>query len=326
MKTVLVTGGTGFIGSNLSLRLIERGHKVKIFRRPDSDLRAIRGIDAEQIRGDVRDVASLRSAMHGCDTVFHTAALVTFARKRKALQYEVNVIGTRNVVEACIAEGVERLVHTSSIAAIGHPSAGEVATEETPFNWEPPTGYRISKREAEQEVKKGVTRGLDAVIVNPAVVVGERDIHFHGGQLLKEAKRGLNPFYLDGGMNVVYVQDVVRGHIEAASKGRTGERYILGGHNLTHKQIFTRVAELVGGRPPFVNLPIPLLRSGARVIEAISRFLGIEPVISSDMVAGAGKFNWYSSAKAQRELNYTITPFDESILSALKWYNENGFL
>jgi dihydroflavonol-4-reductase len=325
MKKVLVTGGTGFIGSNLSEILLELGYNVRIVRRADSDLRAITGINVEHCIGDVRDPKSLRKAMRGCDTVFHAAAIVTFANRKKEEQYEVNVIGTRNVVEACLSSGIKRLIFTSSIAALGHPEQGELATEQTAFNRGMKSGYKLSKHLAEKEVLAGVELGLDAVIVNPSVVIGERDIHMHGGQLLKTAKRGLLPFYIAGGMNIAYVGDVVRGHISAALKGRKGQRYILGGHNMTHKDIFRRVAQLVGGRPPSAKLPVTLLRLGARATEMGCNMIGVEPLISSDLVAEAGMFNWFSCEKAERELGYTITSFDETVLAAYKWYTEHGF-
>ena len=326
MKNVLVTGGTGFIGSNLAARLVTLGCNVRILRRPNSDLRAIGDLDVDHRYGDVRDAGSLAAAMKNCDTVFHTAAVVTFARKKIPLQYEVNVIGARNVAASCAIAGVERLVHTSSIAAIGYPRVGELATEETVYNWGSRSGYKLSKHLAEAEILAGVANGLDAVIVNPAVVIGERDIHMHGGQIIKEARRGLVPFYLDGGMSVVYVGDVVNGHIQAAQRGRKGERYILSGHNLTHKEIFQRAATLLGGRAPFVKLPIPLLRFSARVIEGVSNALDVEPWISSDLVAGAGLYNWFSCEKAKRELGYALTPFDDTIRAAFTWYTEHGFV
>lgn len=326
MKNVLITGGTGFIGSNLAERLLNLGCNVKILRRTDSDLRAIRGIDVEHAIGDVRDASTLSNAMRGCDTVFHTAALVTFARNKRALQHEVNITGTRNVVQACLTTGVERLIHTSSVAAIGYPPIGELATEDTPFNWGGQSGYKFSKHIAEQEVTAGIVKGLNAVIVNPAVVIGGRDIHMHGGQLIKEVKKGRVPFYIDGGMNVVYVGDVVNGHILAAQKGRTGERYILSGSNLTHKDIFQRIAGIVNGRSPFAKLPIPLLRFGAKTIEKVCGLIGVEPFISAELVAAAGSYNWYTCDKATKELGYTVTPFDETIFAAYRWYKENGFL
>jgi dihydroflavonol-4-reductase len=326
MKNVLVTGGTGFIGSNLAARLVERGYNVAILRRENSDLRALGKTEVRHCLGDVRDREAVRRAMAKCDTVFHTAAIVSFARKLQKDQLEVNVGGTATIVDACLALGVKRLIHTSSVAAIGYPLEGDLATEETPFNWPGTIGYKVSKHEAEQVVLRGVANGLDAVIVNPSVVIGERDIHWHGGQLIKAVKRGLVPFYIDGGMNMVYVGDVVTGQILAAQRGRSGERYILSGNNMTHKEIFRRTAHLIGGRPPFLKLPIPFLRLGAAAIEKVSGLVGTEPPISADLVAAAGRFNWFSNDKARRELGFSVTAFDEMTLAAYEWYVRNGFL
>ncbi len=332
MKKVLITGGTGFVGANLAERLVNRGCDVRILRRAHSDLRAIAGIDVEHRVGDVRDVASLKNAIQGCDTVFHTAALVTFEKSKAELQYEVNVIGTRNVVGACLECNVEKLVHTSSIAAIGYPLntnpslPQNLANEKTPFNWEVTWGYKFTKHKAEAEVLAGVDSGLNAVIVNPSVIIGERDIHFHGGDLIRRVKKWHVPFYIEGGMNIVYVGDVVSGHISAAERGRTGERYILGGHNLTHKDAFTLTAQTVGGLAPLCKLPLPLLRAGATLVEAASKAIGIEPIITGALAAGAGKYNWFSIEKAQRELALATTPFEEIIKRAYYWYKENNLL
>ena len=174
MKNVLVTGGTGFVGANLADNLVRRGCAVRILRRENSDLRAIDGVDVEHCIGDVRDMNSVSKAVRGCDTVFHTAAIVTFEKSKAAIQYEVNVTGTKNVVEACLASGVEKLVHTSSVAAIGYPPAGELATEETPFNWERVWGYKYSKYMAEREILKEVQGGLNAVIVKRKTICAVR--------------------------------------------------------------------------------------------------------------------------------------------------------
>ncbi|MBI4536069.1 MAG: SDR family oxidoreductase [Ignavibacteriae bacterium] len=326
MKNVLITGGTGFIGSNLAAELVRRGANVTILRRENSDLRAIKGIKVKHRIGDILNLESLREAMKGCDTVFHTAAIVSFKRGIREEQFRVNVIGTQNVVAAAIASGIQKLVHTSSIAAIGYCPEDKLATEETPFNWPATTGYKFTKHLAEREVFKGVRRGLWAAVVNPTVVIGERDIHLHGGQLVRDVKKGRVPFYIEGGMNIVYVQDVVRGHISAAEIGRSGERYILGGENLTHKEIFQRTATLVGGRKPIGKLSIPLLRVAATVIEKGCILIGAEPPITPDLVSGAGKKIWFSSEKAERELGFQRTPFDQTILAAYRWYKENGFL
>lgn len=326
MKHVLITGGTGFLGTNLAEALQRRGCHVRILRRRTSDLRALVGIDVEHVIGDVRDPASLKAAVRSCDTVFHTAAIVKFWKARWKEQLQVNVDGTRNVVRASLTEGVDRLLHVSSIAALGHPQDQLPADEETPYNWAETPGYKYSKRLAELEVLEGVKKGLNAVIVNPSVIIGERDIYFHGGSLLKNVKKGTTLFYVDGGMNVVYVGDVVKGIISAALEGRRGERYILGGVNLTTREVFARTANLIGGRAPIARIPLPLLRTVTRLVEGAFALLGKEPPVTMDLMVHAGIYNWYSSAKAERELGYTITPFDETILAADKWYRENGML
>ena len=326
MKNVLITGGTGFIGANLAARLVALGCNVRILRRQNSDLRAISDIDVEHRLGDVRDVRAVESAMRGCDTVFHTAAMIHSPRSRIRAQHEVNVHGTRTVVEACLANGIEKLVHTSSVAAIGYPDEGQLATEETEFNWQAASGYNLSKHLAEKEVHAGVERGLNAVIVNPSVVVGERDIHTHGGELVLSSKRGRIRFYISGGMNIAYVGDVVAGHIAAAERGRVGERYILSGENLTHKEIFERTAQLVGVRPPMARVPLSLFKAGVKMIEFASMLLGKDPLISSNLARVGGRYNWFSCEKARRELGYSVTPFDQTILLCYHWYQEHGFI
>ena len=324
MKRVLITGGTGFVGANLTAALLERGHDVRILRRQTSDLRALAGLEVPYAIGDVRDPGSLKAAVRSCDMVVHTAAIVKFWKARWTEQFSVNVEGTRNVVNACLSEGVTRLVHLSSIAALGHPQGKGTADENTPYNWVEGPSYKYSKRLAELEVLEGIRKGLNAVIVNPSVIIGERDIHFHGGSLLTNVKKGTTIFYIDGGMNVVYVGDVVKGIILAAEKGRTGERYILGGANMTTREVFARTAELIGGRAPIARAPLPILRGFTRAVEAVYGLAGKEPPITMDLMVHAGIYNWYSSDKAVRELGYTITPFDETILAAYRWYREHG--
>lgn len=326
MSLCLVTGGTGFIGSNLSALLLARGHRVRVLRRPDADLRALAGIPVEYCNGDILNQHSLEAACAGCDIVFHAAALVSFRKKMRAVQFDVNVGGTRNVVAACLAAGVSRLVHVSSIAAIGQTGDGTPANEETAYNWGSVSAYRETKHLAELEVHTGVERGLSAVIVNPSVVIGERDIHVHGGELIRSVRRGIVILYPEGGMNVAYVGDVVAGMLAAAETGKTGERYILGGENLSYKEVFERTARLIGGRAPFGKLPSPLLRLSARVIERTAELFSLDPPLTEEMVAGTTRLNWYSSEKAIRELGYTITPFDEAVLAAYRWYREQGMI
>ncbi len=327
MSAILVTGGTGFIGSSLVIALHQKGHDVRILRREHSDLRAIGNLKVRHILGDIRDRESVRKAISGCSVVFHTAAVISHWRKEREFMFETNIIGTRNVVETCEELGIQKLVYTSSVSAVGFRSDGQLADETTEFNWQPyDIGYRISKFRAEQEVWHGIKRGLPAVILNPSTVIGPRDIHFHGGQLIRDVFRKRIFYYMKGGMNIVYIDDVVSGHLEALDRGRIGERYILAGENLTYKDVFTTTAEVVGGIRPFIRLPIPGVKLIASAAEAISTFTGRRPWVSRELVAGMEVRNWFSSEKARRELGYSITPFKEAIASTFDWYRRKGLL
>jgi dihydroflavonol-4-reductase len=328
MNNILITGGTGFIGSRLAAELVARGYSVSILRRASSDISRIRHLDVRHCIGDVRDEQTLRAHVRGHDTVFHTAAVISFWKPNHPAMFDINVNGTRSVLNACAAEGIGRLMHTSSIAAIGHPvHNGDSADETCIFNWGPRNnGYKQSKRLAEEEVLKSVGGGLDAVIVNPAVVIGPGDTSFNGGKIIQTTARGMALFYPQGGMNVVYVDDVVNGMIAAALHGRAGERYILGGENVTHREAFTVAAEVTGRRPPFIPVPVGLVKLAASAFDCWGMLSRREPMITSELVSGAGLFNWYSSEKAVRELNYTITPFRDAVRRTYEWYRANHLL
>ncbi|MGB2869349.1 MAG: SDR family oxidoreductase [Bacteroidota bacterium] len=327
MKTCLVTGGNGFIGSNIALALLNAGCGVRVLHRHNSDLRALEGATVEHCIGDVRDPDSLRRAIKGCDTVFHTAAIVSYWRKERELMYDVNIRGTRNVVEACLDLGVEKLVHTSSIAALGPAENGEPIDEAAPFNWDRfDVGYRISKNKAELEVLRGVRQGLQAVIVNPSVVIGPRDVQFHGGQLIRDVRKRRIFYYPDGGINIVYVDDVVRGQLAAAQRGRIGERYILCGENLTHRQALTTIADVVGGLRPFFKLPSLLAKRIAGTAEGVANMTGFRPWVTRELIAGIGLNSWFTCRKAERELGYAMTPFRDAVEMTFRWYREKHLL
>jgi dihydroflavonol-4-reductase len=327
LRNVLVTGGTGFIGSNLAVALLNEGCTVRVLRRRASDLRALGNAEVEHVIGDLRDAASVRRALEGCDTVFHTAAMVSYWRKEREEMYDVNIGGTRTIVELCLELGVKKLVHTSSIAAVGFPEDGGLARESNEFNWDRfDIGYRISKNLAEREVQQGVERGLDAVIVNPSIVIGPRDIHFHGGQLIRDIHKKRIFYYINGGMNVVYVDDVVRGHLLAARDGRRGERYILCGENLTHREIISTIAEIVGGFRPFFRVPADAVRMIAGMAETIGNILNVKPWVTRELLAGSGMTYYFSCDKARRELGYEITPFKDAVKRTFEWYKEHGLL
>lgn len=327
MKNVLITGGTGFIGSNLARALLRGGCFVRILRRPHSDLRAIGNATVQHCIGDILDPVSLKRAMQGCDTVFHTAAFISYRKRERDEMYNVNIAGTRNVVNACLELGVKKLVHTSSIAAISYSPNGKPADEFNAFNWgQFDIGYRISKHLAEKEIDRGVKLGLPAVMVNPAVVIGPGDIHIHGGQLIRDVYKKRVFFSITGGMNVVFIDDVVQGHIEAARRGRIGERYILCGENMTYQENLSRIAAIVGGWEPFFQLPSKFVQWLSSAVETMSELLRIRPWITKELFAGIGINNYYTSEKAQRELGYSITPFKEAVEQTFLWYKNTQLL
>lgn len=326
MKNILITGGTGFIGSNLAEELVNQGCNVKILRRANSDLRAISGLKIEQVIGDLNDVDSLKKSMENCDTVFHTAAVVAMWKGKEKDQINANVLGTRNVVTAALEAGVKKFIHTSSIAALGYKTDGTLSDETTPFNWSTNLTYKYSKHLAEQEVFQAVENGLPAVIVNPAIVIGPKDYRFHGGSLIKRINGGLVPFYIAGGINVVYIDDVVHGHIQAAKAGKTGERYILGGTNLTIKEAFDRIAKVIGARSPKIKAPESFIKLAAKLFDVFSKLTGTKQLISSDLIASMGINYWFSSDKAIRELDYKITPFEEAVRKTYEWYKKEGLI
>jgi len=326
MQTALVTGAAGCVGSALVLRLHALGVHVRTLTRPGADLSVLEGTPVEPFAGDICDSGVLSAAAEGCDAVFHTAAVVTFARKAREEQHRVNVLGTRAVVRACIAGGVGALVHTSSVTTIGTPAPGKEADETLLPDRALAKGYKLSKILAEDEIHGGVAQGLRAIIVNPSVIMGERDRRLHAGQLVRDIKRGRIPFYVRGGMNIVYVGDVAAGMIAAAERGRAGERYILAGENMTHREIFRRTALLIGGMPPLARFPLPLLRATAALVEGVAALTGTEPPITRDLAAIAGRYHWFSAARAKRELGFTTTSFDETILAAYRWYAAHGYL
>jgi dihydroflavonol-4-reductase len=326
VKTVLVTGATGFVGSNLTAELLRMGLNVRTWSRTAPAGPGTPGPGPEIYTGDIRETGALAVAMGGCDTVFHTAAIVSFRKTLRDEQLDVNAGGTRAVVEACLRAGVRRLVHTSSVAALGFRTDGRLIDETTAFNWDPSLTYKYSKHLAELEVLSGVGRGLDAVIVNPSVIVGRGDLNVNGGQIVRDTALGKIFAYARGGLNLVAVRDVVAGELAAARKGRRGERYILGGTNLTHREALGFVADIVGTRHPMVGAPRWGVRLLALAAEKVADATGTEPLITPDLVSGLGLHNWYSTGKARAELDYRPSPLEGAVRDAYRWYRENGMI
>ncbi|MEW6049130.1 MAG: NAD-dependent epimerase/dehydratase family protein, partial [Bacillota bacterium] len=262
----MVTGATGFVGRHLVRALLEAGHEVTVVRRATSPAERLQGLPVQHVVADLTEPESLKGTMDGVDWVFHVAADLSWWRAARARQWAVNVEGTRRVVTEALRAGVKRLVYTSSVAAVGFPDRGEVADESFPFN-----GYRlgiqyaISKWEAEQRVLEGVRRGLDAVIVNPATIMGDESPR--PGSLVDLVARGALPAWAGGGTNFCDIDDVVAGHLAAAERGKTGQRYILGGHNVTFREMIEALARAAGVRPPSRRAPRPLVRAAAWAME-----------------------------------------------------------
>ncbi|MFH0990381.1 MAG: SDR family oxidoreductase [bacterium] len=321
---VLVTGGTGFIGSNLSQLLLSQGYHVRVLKRHSSSLLALDGLEVELFNGDILDQDSLLPALKGCDIVFHTAAVVSFHTADREKMFNSNVLGTRNLVQASLRAGISKFVHTSSVAALGHPTLGHSADETCTFDLNHyNNGYRLSKYCSEAEIYHGIKQGLQAVIVNPAVVIGPGDIHFHGGQLIRDIYKKRLFLAPSGGTNMVSVKDVAKGHLQAARNGRVGERYILSGENMTHSRIFSITAEIVGGIKPLFTIPQSVIMAAGHISETTARLMNRKPWLSIDLARAAGCFHYYNCTKAASELGYSCSPIYDAIQEAFHWYRNN---
>lgn len=325
----LVTGGTGFVGSNLVGALLRRGIEVRVLRRASSPLVALDGLACETRVGDVLDdVDTLAGAMTGCDWVFHTAAISDYWRYRtQRTLYRTNVGGTANLAAAALRAGVQRFVYTSSIAALGVPRPGHQLVETDEFNIAPrrfPYGH--SKHLAENELRRVIDAGLPAVIVNPSVVIGPRDVNGINSAMVVEAERGRLRFAAPGGTNFVAVDDVVAGHIAAAERGRIGQRYILAGENLPMRQAFATACDIVGQPGPSIMLPrwtIPVAASAVAVARVV---VGPRlPVDARQMRLSVADI-YADGSKARRELGVPFSRFRPALQSAYEWYRDNGHL
>lgn len=324
----LVTGATGFVGSNLVDMLSKAGWRVRILRRQTSSLAALAGLSFESAEGDVTDANSLLAATQGCDAVFHAAGVVMdFWRPDPDKLHRVNVQGTRNVVQAALATGVQRLVYTSSQGALGFAEDDTPLDETHQFNI-PPTAYPYgySKHLAEQEVQAAVAQGLPAVIVNPSVVMGPKDVNLLNSRIILEVARGRIPLMPPGGINVVDVQDVARGHLLALHNGRPGERYLLAGHNVSNVQLARAIAAVLGVRPPRGAIPRPLIGPLARLAD-VANHLARQPLpLSGDVLRMGARYFYADNRKAVDELGLQVTPLRQTIQSAVDWLRAEGRL
>jgi dihydroflavonol-4-reductase len=327
--TVLVTGGTGFIGANLVRELLDAGARVRVLARPGSNLLALTGLDVEVVRGDLLDAASLRAALAGVAVLYHVAADYRLWAPDPAVLYRVNVEGTRSLLAAAEAAAVSRIVYTSSVGTLGIPADGTPGTEATPVGLADMVGdYKRSKFLAEREAERAAARGVPVVIVNPSAPVGPWDWKpTPTGKMLVDYLRGRMFAYLETGLNVVHVRDVARGHLRAAERGRVGERYILGHAegNLALREIFARLAPYTGIPAPRWRLPHGAALGIAGVLEAVARVSGREPLASRTAVRMAAKRMFFDPGKAIRELGLPQTPVDTALRDAVDWFWAHGY-
>ena len=327
-KRALVTGATGCVGANIVEALSARGYDVRALRRTTSRLDALAGLDPEFAIGDVLDKVSLSAAMDGCDLVFHAAAVSQYWRNKPETIYAANVEGTRNVLRAAQAQGVRRVVFTSSVAVLGVPTErGQCLDETGAFNLRPAQfHYGHSKVLAEAEVQRAVSEGLDVVIVNPVSVIGQRDVHFVGGEILRTAQRGLLIGAPPGGMGIVSAQATGEGHVLAAERGRTGERYILNGENVSHRTLMALAAEVTGGRAPWFTIPRVLMTPFATLVDLLNRVRRTAPLVDGSQLHLSARDMYFDGSKAERELDFVGGSAQASVLEAWEWYRDHGLL
>jgi dihydroflavonol-4-reductase len=325
---VFVTGGTGFVGGILVRQLLQDGQEVVALARVGADLRQLKGLPVELVEGDLSSVNVLKQGMHGCDWVFHVAALYTFWGYNWDDFYRSNVEGTRNLMTAACETGVGRVVHTSSIAVLASPKTGDTADEDTPTEFEDLVGpYKRSKFLAEEVVQEFVARGLPVVIVNPSAPIGTGDWKPTAtGKVIVDYLNGRMPAYVQSRQNLVDVEDVAIGHILAAQKGKVGERYILGGENMTLKQYLDLLSEVSGLPPVKISLPIGMALAWSYIDITLPRLIkGYRPAATPDAVRVGRLHSYYNSSKAQRELGYAPRPVKDALKKAVDWYRHNGY-
>ena len=326
---VVVTGATGFVGSAVARRLIAAGMRVRLLVRPQSPRANIRSLEAEVVEGDLLDRLSLDRALSGARALAHVAADYRLWARDPGEIIRNNEEGVRSVLAAARAAGVERVVYTSSVATLAIPPHGAPGDETRPLAPGEAVGaYKESKVRAEARALEAVTRdGLDLVIVNPSTPIGPRDIKpTPTGRVILEAASGRMPAFVDTGLNLVHVDDVAEGHLLALRRGRTGQRYILGGEDVTLGAMLADIAAVVGRPAPRTRLPIGPLFPLAAAAEALAGITGREPFLTRDALKMARRRMYFTSAKAQADLGYAPRPYREGLQDAIDWFRAEGRL
>jgi dihydroflavonol-4-reductase len=324
----LVTGATGFVGAAVARSLLKNHWQVRVLARKGSDRRNLKELAVDAVEGDLTDASSLQRAAQGCEALFHVAADYRLGARDPSQLYRANVDGTRNVLDAARRGGVQRIVYTSSVATIGIPGGGTPGDEQTPNSIENMIGhYKRSKYLAEDVAREAAREGLSVVIVSPSTPVGPGDLKpTPTGQLVLDAAAGRMPAYVDTGLNIVHVDDVANGHLLAYERGTAGERYILGGQDMSLRDILAMISGLVGRAPPRVRLPYGVVLPIAYLAEGFAKLTGHSGRITLEGVRMSRKHMFFSSAKAARELGYAWRPPVEAFEDAIRWFRDNGLL
>ncbi len=327
MKT-LVTGATGFLGSHVAHHLVARGESVRVLVRPESQLRALEGLAVERTVGDLRDAASLGRALDGVVQVYHVAADYRLWARNPREIYESNVAGTQNLLSAAKRAGIARFIYTSTVATVAVPREGSLPNEETKAALAEMIGhYKRSKYLAEEAAFAAAAAGLPVVIVNPTTPVGPGDWKpTPTGRIIVEFLNGRMPGYVDTGLNLVPVEDAAAGHILAAERGRVGERYLLGGRNMTLKEILEALARATGLPGPRFRVPHVVALAAAYADAGVSHLLGREPRIPLEGARIARHKMFVDCSKASRELGFVAGPVEGALERAARWYITNGYV
>lgn len=326
MKKALVTGAAGFIGSNVVKALLDDGVEVRALTLAGEDLSNLAGLDVDKIEGDVLDPLVLDRALAGCDALFHLAAVYKIWHRDRGVFYRVNLQGSRNVLWAARRAEVEKVVFTSSIAGIGIEPGSKLANEDTEFNvYDVANDYILTKYLSQEEALTFAREGLPLVVVNPCFPVGAGDVApTPTGKMIIDTVNGVNPAYFKGGLNVVDVRDVARGHLLAAKQGKVGEKYILGGHNLTVKKFFKLIGSVAGVRTAYIPVSVPIARSLGYLLEKWADRTGRPPLMTSKEIPTLARYAFYDVSKAKEQLGLEITPIEESLGLAIDWFREQG--
>ena len=326
---ILVTGATGFVGSAVLRALAGRGETLRALARASSPRRNLEGVACEVAVGDMTDLAAMTRAMEGVRFVYHVAADYRLWARDPDQIRRANLAGAETVMKAALAAGVEKVVYTSSVATLRAADAATVVDETAPLEEAEAVGaYKQSKVAAERLVERMIAdEGLPAVIVNPSTPIGPRDIKpTPTGRMVLEAAQGKIPAFVDTGLNLVHVDDVAEGHLLAMQKGRIGERYVLGGKDMSLKAMLADIARLTGRRAPTLALPRTPLYPLALVAEGVASVTGKEPMLTRDALKMASHHMFFSSAKAERELGYRARPHVEALADAIAWFHDAGRL